>query len=141
MKVFVDTNILLDFLCKREPFREDAEKLFLLGIRHKVDIILCGLSIVNTIYTSKKYGVTREQCVSSLKGLLTFCDISNIDKHTLQNALGSDWKDLEDAVQFFSVKGNDIDFIITRDKKGFSDSTIPVLDTSSFVRSFNAYKL
>jgi len=28
MKVLVDTNVLLDFLLEREPFKKDAEELF-----------------------------------------------------------------------------------------------------------------
>lgn len=29
MKVLLDTNIILDYLLEREPFKEDAEALFM----------------------------------------------------------------------------------------------------------------
>ena len=32
MRVFIDTNILIDFVVNREGFSEDADKLFALGI-------------------------------------------------------------------------------------------------------------
>ena len=55
MKVYLDTNILIDFVCKRVPFYEDAKRLFALGSIGQFDLVTSSLSIVNTIYIGRKY--------------------------------------------------------------------------------------
>ena len=119
MKVLVDTNVLLDFLCKRIPFCADAESVFMAGLKHKIELYICGISFVNAIYTARKYGVDKSACINSLKGLLTFCEVSDISKDIIQNSLNSNWKDLEDAVQYYSGLSSGIDCVVTRDSKGF----------------------
>ena len=55
MKVYIDTNILIDLVCLREPFAEQAQKLFALGYIGKLSLITSALSFVNTIYIGRKY--------------------------------------------------------------------------------------
>ena len=50
MKAFVDTNILIDYICKREPFFIPAKSIFAACLMGKVDIVISGLSIVNLLY-------------------------------------------------------------------------------------------
>lgn len=139
MKVLVDTNVLLDFLCKRDPFSADAEKVFLLGVKHQIDIYICGLSFVNAIYTARKYGVPTEDCIKSLKGLLTFCSVSDINHDILLSAFNSGWKDTEDAVQFMSGQASSVECVITRDKKGFKESTCPIYSPEEFLHNSSSF--
>lgn len=44
-KLFIDTNIVLDLLAKREPFFEDAAKLFSLADKKKVKLLVSSLWI------------------------------------------------------------------------------------------------
>lgn len=138
MKVLIDTNILLDFLCKREPFVNDAEKIFLLGMKQRVQIFICGLSFVNAIYTTRKYGIPQAACVSSLKGLLTFCDVADINRNIISDTLDSGWKDMEDALQYKSGVSSGIECIVTRDRKGFVDAGIPIYSPSALNEFFNS---
>lgn len=138
MKVLIDTNILLDFLCKREPFVNDAEKIFLLGMKQRVQIFICGLSFVNAIYTTRKYGIPQAACVSSLKGLLTFCDVADINRNIISDTLDSGWKDMEDALQYKSGLSSGIECIVTRDRKGFVDAGIPIYSPSALIEFFNS---
>lgn len=50
MKVFVDTNILIDLVCERQPFVEAARRLFAMGYQGRAQLMVSALSIVNTIY-------------------------------------------------------------------------------------------
>lgn len=138
MKVLIDTNVLLDFLCKREPFANEAEKIFLLGMKQHVQIYICGLSFINAIYTTRKYGIPQPACVASLKGLLTFCDVADINRKIISDTLDSGWKDMEDALQYKSGVSSDIDCIVTRDKKGFVDTDIPVYSPAGLIELFNS---
>lgn len=137
MKVLIDTNVLLDFLCKREPFVKEAENIFLMGMKQRVHIYICGLSFINAIYTTHKYGIPQSACVSSLKGLLTFCDVADINRKIISDTLDSGWKDIEDALQYKSGVSSGIDCIVTRDKKGFVDADIPVYSPANLIELVN----
>lgn len=46
MKVFVDTNVLLDFICKREPFFDSAKGVFAACFLKKIEIVISALSSI-----------------------------------------------------------------------------------------------
>ena len=52
--LFVDTNIVIDLLAKREPFYEAAAKLFSLADRGKVKLYVSSLTFANTNYILSK---------------------------------------------------------------------------------------
>ena len=56
MKVFVDTNILVDFVCNRQSFAEDAERLFAHACVGDFEIQVSALSYINAVYIAHKYG-------------------------------------------------------------------------------------
>ena len=124
MKVFVDTNILLDLLCEREPFVQNARMLFAYGYAGRMSLVLSSLSLVNAVYISKKYGYidTRER----LADITEFVRVVDLHEDVVREALACDWKDYEDAVQHMSAIKEKVDCIVTRNKKDFMQSIIPV---------------
>ena len=124
MKVFVDTNILLDLLCEREPFVQNARMLFAYGYAGRMSLVLSSLSLVNAVYISKKYGYidTRER----LADITEFVRVVDLHEDVVRETLACDWKDYEDAVQHMSAIKEKVDCIVTRNKKDFMQSIIPV---------------
>ena len=55
MRLFVDTNILVDFVCRREPFASDAKRLFAHGYIGDFELQTSALSFVNAMYIGQKY--------------------------------------------------------------------------------------
>lgn len=49
-KLFIDTNIVIDLLARREPFYEEAAKLFSLADRKKILLQVSALTFANTHY-------------------------------------------------------------------------------------------
>ena len=47
MRVFIDTNIFLDLLCRRERFLADSLKVFDLAVDGKLELLISDLSIAN----------------------------------------------------------------------------------------------
>lgn len=131
MKVFLDTNILIDFVCKRQPFYNDAKRVFALGNIGQIDILLSALSIVNTMYIGKKYElvVVRQR----IKSILPFVSVMDLPSAIVIMALDSDWKDYEDYVQNQSALESYADCIITRNKKDFKQSSVPVYTVEEFM--------
>ena len=124
MKVFVDTNILLDLLCEREPFVQNARMLFAYGYAGRMSLVLSSLSLVNAVYISKKYGYidSRER----LADITEFVRVVDLHEDVVRGALACDWKDYEDGVQHMSAIKEKVDCIVTRNKKDFMQSIIPV---------------
>lgn len=133
MRVFVDTNVLLDMICQREGFKEDADTIFRYCIEDKLKIVMSALTLINANYTAHKYGYSRDELLEVLKRICGYVEISTIDDGIFMNALYSNSSDLEDAVQYYSAKMSGADYIITRDVKGFVNSTITVLTPKDFL--------
>lgn len=133
MTVFVDTNVLIDFVCKRDNFYDNAKKLFALGYIGELELGMSSLSIINAMYIGRKYGV--EPMKERLKSILMFVKVYDIEAHVVVEALDSSWKDYEDAVQFQSAVSIYADCIVTRNKKDFTESDIPVYTVDELLES------
>ena len=124
MTVFVDTNILIDLLCERESFVQSARMLFAYGYSGRLTLVLSSLSLVNAVYIARKYGYVdvRER----LDDITEFVEVVDLRKEVAKRALTFEWKDYEDALQYMSAIKENGDCIVTRNKKDFWKSVIPV---------------
>ncbi|GAA0878505.1 PIN domain nuclease [Algoriphagus jejuensis] len=125
---FLDTNILLDFLGNREGFGPFALRIFEKGLKNKWKLWTSDNSILTAYYIlSKEIG--EEKARQKIAKLLNFLDDQPVQKSDIQAALSSQFKDLEDGVQHFcalNIAG--LAGIITRNKKDFQPSQIPVFE-------------
>ena len=136
-KVLIDTDVVLDFFFDRQPFSEYSAKIFALCERNKIFGFVTPVICSNTYYLLRR--TTRhEKVVDKLKLLLSITDVINMDKNIVINALNSDFKDFEDALQTFAAIDNgNIDVIITRNIKDFKKSRIGVLTPESYLGTLN----
>ncbi len=128
MKVFVDTNILVDFVCNRLPFSEDAKRLFAHGYVGDCQLQTSALSVVNAVYIGNKY--KHEDVKGYLKNISTFVEVVDLRGKAVVDALFSDWKDYEDATQNETAVNAGADCIVTRNKKDFKDASLSVYTTT-----------
>lgn len=131
MKVYLDTNILVDFVCKRAPFDEGAKCVFALGSIGQIDIVISSLSVVNAIYIGRKYDLPVVK--QRIKSILPFISVYDLQADVVIKALDAEWKDYEDSVQSMSAVDSSADCILTRNKKDFQKSSIPVLSIEEFM--------
>lgn len=131
MKVYVDTNVLIDFVCRREPFAEQAKKLFANAYLGKCFLQISALSLVTTMYVAHKYGY--DEVRENLKRVVSFVTVLDLESQTVIDMLSSEWKDYEDATQKHTALLADADCIVTRNKKNFLESTLPVYTVSEFL--------
>ena len=127
IKVFLDTNILVDLIADRRPFSKHAIEIFKSAEEHKVQLFTSSHSIATTHYLLKKY-VEEKELRNILLNLLEFLEVIPVDLDVLKKGLRSNHKDFEDAVQIFCaslIAG--INFIVTRNTKDFKTSEIAVL--------------
>lgn len=134
MRVYVDTNVLIDFVCQRDVFAEPANKLMALGCMGKIKLQTSALSYVTTMYVAHKYGY--QNVKESLMALTQFLDVQDLQAKTVVEMLSSDWKDYEDATQNQTALLSNADCIVTRNKKDFSLSSLPIYTANELFALF-----
>lgn len=127
MVLLIDTNVLIDFLADRQPFSISAGRLFTLSLNKKIKIFISAISY-NNIYYILKQNSTHKETIKILTELSAMTEVIDLTMNILTNALKSEFKDFEDAIQYYSALTNaEIDKIITRNTKDFKLSEIAVM--------------
>jgi predicted nucleic acid-binding protein len=135
MKVFVESDIILDLLAEREPHYIHAAKLFTLIDQQKVAAYTSPLIFADLHYLLKRL-TSNATALKSLRKLKTLLTILPVDSKIIEQALNSDFKDFEDAIQYFTAVNNGIGFLLTRNLADYKKSKITVLTAEDFIKSW-----
>lgn len=127
MRALIDTNIVLDFLLQREPFFQDADLLFRAIATEQVVGNVTATTLTDIFYIARRHTSSLEQARQAVSATLAVMVICPVNRAVLESALKSDFADFEDAVQIFSAVAQSLDAIVTRDRRGFTNSPIQVL--------------
>ena len=131
-KLLIDTNIVIDLLAKRECFFQEAQELFTLADEKHLSLFISALTFANTYYI-----LTRELNANEARKVMikfmTLAKILPLENKVLELALSSDFSDLEDAIQYYTTLDNKVTIIITRNKKDFKKSKLPVLTAREYL--------
>lgn len=136
MKVFLDTNVALDFLMQREDFFEEARAVMALGYNGYCELFLSSLSFSNIAYIARKKieGDALYVCLTEMRELVS---VTNVDQEVVDSAIALHAKDFEDAMQYFSARSINADCIVTRNVKDFPFSDITVMTPHEFLQRMN----
>ncbi len=134
IELFVDSDIILDLLAKREPHYLHAARLFTLIDQNEVIAYTSPLIFANLHYLLKKQS-SNLLALKSLRKLKTLINILSIDEKVIEQSLNSEFNDFEDAIQYFTAINNGITLIITRNKTDYKRSKIDVLTAEEFLKS------
>ena len=132
-KIFIDSDIILDLLAKREPFYSYAAELFSLVEKGKILVYVSPLIFSNLYYIIRKLQ-SKEEALKSLKKLKLLVNILTIDEKLIELALISDFDDFEDAIQYYTAIENDIRFLITRNKKDYKTHAITIYTAEEYLK-------
>jgi predicted nucleic acid-binding protein len=133
--VLCDINFILDIFLKREPFYRSAARVFKKIEDGKLRGYLCSLSFPTLFYLLTKE-LNREKALKTLEKIRIVFRVAPVDEKVIDMSLVSDFKDFEDAVQYYSALRSKADCIITRNKSDYSDDKIPVLTPDEFLAVF-----
>ncbi|ATA82461.1 twitching motility protein PilT [Capnocytophaga leadbetteri] len=131
MKVFIDTNIVLDLLLQRRNFLINAEKIFSLAYKGKIVLYFSAVSFVSVTYYLGKH--TNKDIKAVLEDLCKIVKILPFNQRIIENTLHSNFKDIEDGYQYFTAKENNIRIMITRNVKDFLVDDISVVTPEEFL--------
>lgn len=133
MKILVDTNIIIDALTSREPFREDAEQIFLLAANQIEDMYITASSATDIYYLVRKHLHSAEKAKSVMAKLYELFYILDVTSTDCQEALSSEVDDYEDAVISCCACRNHIDYIVTRNIKDYEKPKIQAILPDGFI--------
>jgi len=134
IKAVIDTNVVLDALAAREPFRAEAEMLFMLAAEEKFQGCITANSVTDIYYLVRKNAsaAMAREAVRNLLQLFVVVDVSGKD---CENALESTMDDYEDALVAICAAKIGADCIITRDEVFLrAQSPVPVVAPADFVQ-------
>lgn len=132
-KIFFDTDVILDISITRGIDIKDSVKL--------VNYVETGMFkgytssiIFSNIYYVQRKLIGHDVSINFLKKLRLLLTVLNVDDQIIQKALEAGFSDFEDAIQYFTATGNDIDYIITRNVDDYRKSLIPVYTPSELLK-------
>lgn len=134
MKIFVDTNVIIDYLVDRIPFADDAEAVIDICVREGNVGAFTGLSACNAVYIIGR-ATGRHRAELLVKEVASLIELLPIQPADIKSNLGAEHPDFEDALQISAAQSWGADVIITRDKMGFANSPIKVQAPSEFINS------
>lgn len=133
MRILVDTNIIIDALTGREPFREAAEQVFLIAANRAEDMYIAASSVTDIYYLVRKHLHSTEQSKDVMSKLFELFYILDVTSGDCMDALASEMKDYEDAVITCCAYRSQVDYIVTRNIKDYAASKVRAISPEKFV--------
>ncbi len=134
-KLFIDSDVVIDFFTDREPHANPASELFELSEKAEVQLYLSAISINNIYYIVRRY-LGHEKTLEVVEELTNMAEIVATTRTTeITQALKNDFNDYEDSIQYSSaltIEG--LEAIITRNVKDYKNSEIAVFTPSNYLK-------
>lgn len=122
---------MIDLLDKREPFCYDAVRLFTMAYNKKVQLLVSPMTYATASFLLRKHG--REEVRKLLNNFRLLSRVTTANERTVDESLVSQFADFEDALQYYSALTAKAEAIITRNKKDFANSKIPVMTAGEYL--------
>ncbi len=135
MNVLIDTCVIMDFLQRREPYYEDAHRLMQYAGAEAFAGGITAKSALDIYYLTRKCTHSEKESRTTLNKLLSVVGLFSTSAEDLFHAISSDVSDFEDAVMVETGLRVQADCIVTRNKKDFARSPLPIYSPSEFLQT------
>lgn len=132
MRVFLDTNILIDIVLNRKPWVDAALVLLELSRQRRLSLVASDISFVNLAYVLRK-AMSPADMYSTMTDMLRYMSIAAAGESIITEAVSLRWKDMEDCVLYLSARKAGADCIISRNAADFGEADIPVMTPVEFL--------
>jgi predicted nucleic acid-binding protein len=134
-KVFLDTDVVIDFLIDRRPWSDDAAALFALSEKGVLTLYLSSLSFNNVYYVARKLGGDKK-ALALLANLEKLVVVAPVGQNHIRESHLTGFKDFEDAIQYSCARSAGIRTIITRKVKDYAKAECAIHTADSFLKAF-----
>ena len=132
-KVFLDTNVVIDFLCERGNFYLPAAKIVVKAYHEEIELCCSAVTFATASFLMERSKIETETIFRKLADFCTLCSPVAVDRTTIERSLESEFTDFEDALQHFAAVEAGADYIITRNKKDFEHSILAVMEPQEYL--------
>ena len=136
IRLFLDTNIVMDLLDKRAPFCDDAARLFAEAYHKRLQLIVSPITYATASYLLSKHN-SPEVVRNLLANFRQLSHVAATDERVIDDSIASQFDDFEDALQYYTAIKAKADYIITRNGKDFESSKIPVMTAAEYLAANN----
>lgn len=129
MKLFLDTNVLIDFILERPQFYPAAAMIISYAVEGKIEVCVSSLSVVTANFICvERCKMPLESYRKKLDFLREYLGICSVDETDVYHSYDERWKDFEDGVQYFSATRSGADYLVTRNTKDFEENRLKVIN-------------
>jgi len=133
-KVFLDSDIILDLLCKREPHYDFAAEIFTLGDTKRIELVTTSVVFANVFYILRKIlGIDKAK--ELLRKLRILVGVMPVGDKIVDLALNSKFADFEDGLQYFTARENGIKILLTRNIKDYKEDSLVIQTPQEYLKS------
>jgi len=132
--IFIDTDVIIDFLIDREPHSREAAIIFTLIEQKKLKGYVSSLTFSNLYYVLRKIE-SHNRVIAKLDSISRLLTILKVDQQTIKYAIASGFPDFEDSIQYnCALDYKKIDVLITRNIKDYKGSEIPLMTPADYLK-------
>ncbi|MBR1489690.1 MAG: PIN domain-containing protein [Bacteroidales bacterium] len=133
MRVYLDTNVLLDVLMNSREHHVDSATILRVAEKGALQAVLSTQSIIDASYVfSQKEKLPIAQFKNAIKLVLGIVTVTSISENSIKTAIRSDIADFEDAAQLDCAGEAECDVVISSDKKWKHYTDIPIYTPKEF---------
>ncbi len=136
MKVLIDTNVILDIALVRLPFYDDSDQVFSFIEQGQLNGYICASTFSDLYYLIRKQR-GRDWALIFLTRLSSTCQVATVNQAVISMALATNFKDFEDAKLYSTAVLNNLDAIVTRNKKDFPVTTPRILTPEELIQELS----
>lgn len=133
MKLLIDTGVLIDFIGKKPPFYENAEKVFASGFFGDAELWIPASSFKDAHCVLSKH-ISSKDILSAFVSLTEVACIVGLSPEDPIRAALPNWDSYEDCLTSIAAQKAKADYIITRKVRSFERSLVPALTPEDYLQ-------
>lgn len=139
-KVFMDTDVILDFLLNRDPYISEITEIIERSVLNEMTLCVSSLTISNLHYIISRIE-NKKSANNKIKKILKLLTVENVGQTTVTKAMESEFSDFEDGIQNYCAEEADHKVLITRNTKDYKNSSLAIMTPKEFLAGPGAARL
>jgi hypothetical protein len=133
--LFIDTDVIIDFLVDRKPYSREAAIIFTLIDQKKLYGFASSLTFSNLYYILRRIE-PHKKVIAKLDSISKMLTILNVGEKNIRDAIESGFADFEDGIQYFcALDCKKVEVLIARNTKDYKNSSLSVMTPGDFIKS------
>jgi predicted nucleic acid-binding protein len=137
MKVYFDTNIVVDILLKREPFFGTSYEMLTKIAKGYAEGFIGANAVVDIFYIVNKNLKNYDETINSIFDVLEILSLVDTTAQDIFNAKHINMPDYEDAVIATIALRENASYIVTRNTADYTNSPVPAITPADFLANLS----